>query len=203
MKLATKIDTHIWQLPCRLDMARQGYEWADTHAAKMLASAIQRANETRGVSVRQLAKHLSYKQAVVLSHMANGKAPIPIDRAEDLAHALEMDAGSFLQAVIEQRHPGVSWSLITRGAGDANGDPLARQLEAILGSSLGTLNAEQRRVMREVASDASPQRRWLSVHELPAYQEFREQRSQDDEIDEVLAELARQDEDASKKARRT
>lgn len=169
----------------------------------MLAAAIQRANEVKGLSVRQLAKQLDYKQAVVLSHMANGKAPIPIDRAEDLARELEMDAKSFLRAVVEQRHPGVSWGLITNGSEDAQGDRLGRQLEAILGASLDGLNAEQRRVMREVASDPSPERRWLSVHEIPAYRALRERRLRDEEVDEILAELAERDEGAAeRKARR-
>lgn len=187
-------------------MSRKGYEWADTHAAKMLAWAIQRANEERGLSVRKLAKQLGYKQAVVLSHMANGKAPIPIDRAEDLAQALAMDAKGFLRAVVEQRHPRVTWNLMGAESGLANEDPLARQLEAILGGSLESLNAEQRHVMREVASDVSPQRRWLSVHELPAYQAFREESARDDEMDEVeeiLKMIAEQErKEAEKKAHR-
>ena len=35
----------------------------------------------RDASVRQLGKNLGYSQAVVLSHMANGRVPIPLDRA--------------------------------------------------------------------------------------------------------------------------
>lgn len=61
-------------------MSRNGYQWADTAAAKMLLSGLERARDQMGLSVRQLAKSLGYKQAVVLSHMATGRAPIPIDR---------------------------------------------------------------------------------------------------------------------------
>ena len=53
------------------------YAYADSDAARMLASGLQRASEERGLSIRQLGKLLKYKQAVVLSHMATGRVPIP------------------------------------------------------------------------------------------------------------------------------
>ncbi len=170
-------------------MSREGYQWADSAAAKMMAAALERAKVEHGLSVRQLAKQLGYKQAVVLSHMANGKSPIPIDRAEDLADTLYMDGKSFLRAVVEQRHPEVSWNLLAGNLIHEISDGLASQLEAILGTSLDQLNKEQRRVMREVAADPIPGRRWVSIHNLPDYQTFQAGRVPEDDVKEILEQL--------------
>lgn len=170
-------------------MSRDGYQWADSAAAKMMAAALERAKVEHGLSVRQLAKQLGYKQAVVLSHMANGKAPIPIDRAEELADTLYMDGQSFLRAVVEQRHPEVSWNLLAGNLVQEVSDGLAGQLEAILGASLDQLNKEQRRVMREVAADPIPGRRWVSIHEIPDYQTFQAGRSPNKAVQEILGQI--------------
>jgi len=174
-------------------MSRDGYQWAETAAAKTMAAALERTKVERGLSVRQLAKRLGYKQAVVLSHMANGKSPIPIDRAEDLARELDLDGKSFLRAVVEQRHPEVSWGLLADVSPNENGDGLAGELEAILGTSLEQLSSEQRRVMREVAADPRPARRWLSVHALPAYQQFLSESLSEEEVEEILDGLEARD----------
>lgn len=178
-------------------MSRDGYQWAETVAAKMLRHGLDRARDQMGVSVRQLAKSLGYKQAVVLSHMATGRAPIPIDRADQIARALEIDPGKFLRAVLDQRHPDVEWALITAKAGATATDNLAAQLEVILNSPLSDLNSEQRRVLREVAAERSPGRRWLSIHELPLIEAIRstQEREHDGdlsevEVDAILASLA-------------
>lgn len=179
-------------------MSRDGYQWASTTAARMLLAGLERARDEMGLSVRQIAKTLGYKQAVVLSHMATGRAPIPIDRAEQIAEALEIDPGKFLRAVLNQRHPEVAWELITSGASATAADNLASQLEVILHAPLSDLTGEQRRVLREVAADRSPGRRWLSVHELPLMDAMRSQRGSgrdgelsDEEIDAILASLER------------
>lgn len=151
---------------------------ANTAAAKMLAAGLRRASEERGLSLRKLGAMLNYKQAVVLSHMALGRAPIPLDRAEQLAEVLDMDKSTFLSAVLRQRHPEVDWSLIS-GSVPAPGDQaaaLARDLESIAGRSLADLSPEQRSVIREVAADARPARRWLAVHELPVIDLIRQHR---------------------------
>ena len=177
-------------------MSRNGFQWADTLAAKMLLSGLERARSHMGLSARQLAKSLGYKQAVVLSHMATGRAPIPIDRAEQIAAALEIDAGKFLRAVLDQRHPEVSWELVSADAGAAATDNLATQLEIILNAPLSDLTSEQRRVLREVAADRSPGRRWLSVHELPLIETMRSHGGPEpdgtlssEEIDAILSSL--------------
>lgn len=156
-------------------MASDQAPFADTAAARMLAAALKRASDEQAMSLRQLAKILNYKQAVVLSHMSLGRVPIPIDRVEDIAEALDLNKSAFLQAVLEQRHPDVDWSLLRRGLdGGSVSEGLSEELEAILGAQLSTLNGSQRRVLREVVNEQRPDRRWLTVHELPAMELVRQ-----------------------------
>lgn len=156
-------------------MASDQSPFADTVAARMLAAALKRASDEQAMSLRQVAKILNYKQAVVLSHMSLGRVPIPIDRAVDIADALGLNKSAFLRAVLEQRHPDVDWSLLGDLGGTIGGNSsLAEELGAILGSPLSTLNTSQRRVMREVVNDTRPDRRWLSVHELPVVEMIRD-----------------------------
>jgi|TARA_R100000049_G_C1957194_1_gene116243 hypothetical protein len=164
----------------------------------MLHFALERAKEEKNLSVRQAAKQLGYKQAAVLSHMASGRAPIPIEKADEFARFFEMNSADFLMAVLHQRHPQVRWSLITNQP--ARTDSFAAQLEIIFDAPLASLNSEQRRVIREVVAEPKPARRWLSIHELPAVvtmrktsQERSEKAERDREVDEVLAELAEED----------
>ena len=153
----------------------------------MLFSAIERAKEQRGLSVRQAAKLLGYKQAVVLSHMASGRAPIPIDRAEEIARVFEVSPPQFLSAVLEQRHPEVNWKLISDSALSSDENNLADELEII-------------RILREVVAEPRPSRRWLSVHELPIVERQRKASSYDrnesgvaSEVDEILAMIEEND----------
>lgn len=150
---------------------------ANSRAAKMLAAGLRRASEERGLSMRQVAKLLNYKQAVVLSHMALGRVPIPIDRAEQFAEVLDLDKQAFLAAVVEQRHPEVDWSLLAAPPmhSDATTN-LAQDLHAIMGGNLSNLSAEHRRVIREVAADRHPAKRWLTVHEVPVIELVRRKR---------------------------
>ena len=147
---------------------------ADSVAARMLNDALKRASEERGLSLRKVGSLLGYKQAVVLSHMTTGRVPIPIDRAEDIAKVLEIDPATFLQAVVKQRHPRVSWSLL--GNQDKGGDEVVHELAVSLGKPLRELSQEQRAVLREVAAEERPRRRWLTVHELTAIDALRELR---------------------------
>lgn len=169
---------------------------AESLACRMLSAALQRAAAERGLSMRKIGAMLGYKQAVVLSHMASGRVPIPIDRAENIAKVLELDAGKFLRAVLDQRFPTVTWDLITGGNDSSKADSLTSELEIILNSPLAALTSDQRRVLREVAADPSPGRRWLSVHELPLMKEMRAHRESDrddelseEETDAILASL--------------
>lgn len=138
------------------------FDYAGTLAAKMLSEGLRTAAAERGLSVRQIGKLLNYKQAVVLSHMANGRVPIPIDRALDIAEVVGLPAKEFLVAVLQQRHDEVNWSLITD-----TGDDFVASLEALAGKSLSQLSAEHRAVLREVVVEPHPSRRWLNLAEVP------------------------------------
>lgn len=150
------------------------YPLADTPAARMLAEGLARAKDEDGLSVRQIGRQMGYKTAVVLSHMASGRVPIPIDRAPELAEILKLDRDRFLLAVLQQRHPDIDWGRVSQRATSSGADGLAMELEAVLGARLKDLSQEQRAVMREVASERSPRRRWMSVHELTLVTMLRE-----------------------------
>lgn len=137
----------------------------------MLADGLRRASADRDLSLRQIGKRLGYSQAVVLSHWATGRAPIPIDRAIDIAREVGLPQKQFLLAVLEQRHTDVDWSLIT-----SPGDEFVVELEALARRPLAALNADQQQVMREVACDPSPGRRWLTPAEIPVIETLRERR---------------------------
>ena len=156
-------------------MAHQDdFPFVDTLATRLLAQGLQLAMARKGASLRKLGKALGYKQAVVLSHMASGRVPIPIDRAPVLADALEIDPRVFLAAVVEQRHPEVDWSLMKSGSGEQATFTLATELTG--GRSVDELTPGQRRVIREAAADAMAQSRWLTPHEVPAVNLLRELR---------------------------
>jgi DNA-binding transcriptional regulator YdaS (Cro superfamily) len=129
----------------------------------MLLAAIK-AQKAEGTSLRTLAKRLGYSQATVLSHMSNGRVPIPVERAGDIARALEIDPGKFAKAVIVQRFPDME-GVLNHGV-DVS-DDLVHTLQLITGSRLDTLTEEQKLVLREVVADPHPSRRWLSVSEIP------------------------------------
>lgn len=100
--------------------------------------------------------------------MANGRVPIPLGRAPDIARAIGLPEREFLLAVLHQRHQGVDWGLIT-----SLSDEFVDELEAIAGMPLATSSAEYRLVMREVVADPRPQRRWLTLAELPLVEAIR------------------------------
>ncbi|CAN5469811.1 hypothetical protein BH10PSE14_BH10PSE14_27410 [soil metagenome] len=152
------------------------YPYADTAAARLLQVGIQATIARQGTSLRQLGKRLGYKQPVVLSHMASGRVPIPIDRAPSLAGALEIDPHAFLAAVLDQRHPDVDWRAFA-GRGTETGSTehlMATQLTG--GRAIDELTPGQRAVIREAAADPQAQRRWLSVHEVGVMEELRKLR---------------------------
>lgn len=150
------------------------YPLSDSPATRMLAEGLARAKDEQGLSIRQIGKQMGYKTSVVLSHMALGRVPIPIDRVEELAEILNLDKKLFLQTVVRQRHPNVSWELLSEPDPSTSTDNLAQELQVVLGARLQDLNREQRAVMREVAAEHFPRRRWLSVHEIHAVEALRE-----------------------------
>lgn len=147
------------------------YPYASSQAAQMLAEGLRRAAADRSLSVRQIGKRMGYSQAVVLSHWATGRTPIPIDRAIDVAREVGLPKKQFLLSVLEQRHKDVDWSLIT-----SPGDEFVVELEDLAGRPLSALNADQQHVLRETVCDPNPARRWLSAAEIPIMELIRERR---------------------------
>jgi len=146
------------------------FDYADSAASRMLSEGLRRASSERGLSVRQIGKNLNYKQAVVLSHWATGRVPIPLDRAVGVARAVGLPEREFLLAVMEQRHPEVEWNLVT-----SSKDDFLQDLEAIAGQPLSMLSTEHRQVMKELVAEAQPRRRWLTLGELPVMEAIRAQ----------------------------
>jgi transcriptional regulator with XRE-family HTH domain len=138
---------------------------AQTSATMMLAAGIERAARDTGATQRDLAKQLNYRTSVVLSHMASGRVPIPIDRAAKIARVLKLDASEFLLAVLEQRHPEVNFKSLL-GVQMPSESALAAELETIAGVGLDRLPEETKHVLREVVASADPARRWVTPAEL-------------------------------------
>ncbi len=154
--------------------ASENYPYADTEAAMMLSSALKRL-QARKKSIRDVGRELNYSQATVLSHMATGRVPIPIDKAPEIAKAVGLPPSQFLMAVMDQRHPEVTHLLSTKGREFEDMDlGFAHELEAIAGVPLDKLTPEQKEVMRQVVTEARPHRRWLSHAEIPALQLLRD-----------------------------
>jgi hypothetical protein len=158
----------------------EDYPLANSEATKMLAAGLKQAEEEKGLSQRTIAKTLNYKSSVVLSHMALGRVPIPIDRALEIARLLKMDSSRFLLAVLQQRHPDIDFPrLLNAGkGGSAKGSKVESyvmdELQAIAGKPLDDLPVDKVNVLREAVGDPNPQRRWLAFHELPTVELLRQ-----------------------------
>lgn len=143
--------------------------YAGTEAAQMLSNGLHSASRERGVSLREFGRRLGYSQPVVLSHMATGRVPIPVDRAPAIAAEIGLPIGQFLLAVLHQRHPGVDWDLITGTA-----DAFATELERTAGRPLSGLSTAHQRVLRDAVRDSNPEERWLSIPEISVMKLLRE-----------------------------
>lgn len=145
------------------------YPHAETPAAKMLSQGLRTAAAERKLSLRQIGRQLGYNQPVVLSHMATGRVPIPIDRAVEIAEAVGMPPKGFLEAVLQQRHPALDWRLIKGPA-----DPLCDELTSLAGTALSSLPERRQQIFRDAAADEDAEERWLSEAELPVVRLLRE-----------------------------
>ena len=142
----------------------------------MVSAAIKRASAEEGKSLRQIGRNLGYKQAVVLSHMALGRVPVPIERVDDLAKELRLDPAQLLKAALLQRYPEVRWHLLSSLPIADKQESLAGQLESILGVPLSELSDEHRAMFQEIAAARQPRRQWLRPSEVPAIEMLRELR---------------------------
>jgi transcriptional regulator with XRE-family HTH domain len=150
------------------------FPFAQSSAAEMLSQALKRAWAEQRLSVRQLARALGMKQATVISHMAKGRMPIPVERALPLAKALGMPDTLFLTAVLEQRFPEVPWR--EYGLGNANTENAAATQTILAGVRIGSLTPEQTRVIAEAARDRNPAERWLEIPEIEVVRFLRQAR---------------------------
>jgi transcriptional regulator with XRE-family HTH domain len=157
------------------------HAFADTRAAQMLREGLAR-RKAEGVSLRELARRLRYRQSTVLSQMANGRVGIPPGRAIEIARIVDLPEADFARAVSEQRAGAeFTQAMVGRGGTDAaflpeRDDEFLNELEEIAGRELRHLTLAQKRVLREVVVDPQADRRWLSVAELPALALLREVR---------------------------
>lgn len=145
------------------------HRFAGTEAAIMLADGLRRAAQERRLSLREIGRRLSYRQPVVLSHMASGRVPVPIDRATEIAEQVGISPTKFLEAALRQQHPNVEWALIS-----AQADPFVATLQKAADKPLQSLSISHRRVLLEAVADSKPEERWLTIPEIAAVKFLRE-----------------------------
>lgn len=141
------------------------YPLAQTPATKMIAAALDRLQAETGLTQRDIAKQLGYRSSVVLSHMALGRVPVPIDRVQKLARVLKLDMAELILAVLQQRYPDIDFNAVF-GVEPRSESAVVAELEAIAGHPLDQLPPETLEVLREVVGSTDPHRRWLSLHEV-------------------------------------
>ncbi|OHD05596.1 helix-turn-helix domain-containing protein [Sphingopyxis sp. RIFCSPHIGHO2_12_FULL_65_19] len=146
------------------------HPFAEDQATKMLDRALALTKEKSGKNLTEVASAIGISKAT-LSHMAVGRAPIPIDRAHDLANHLNMEPRTFVMAVLNQRHP-EAMAIVAGSELQSNGKQ-DRQLDWVLSRPVAELSDDQVTIIREVARDARPRERWLSVSEVPTVNAIR------------------------------
>lgn len=160
-----------------LNEAQGDYPFANTRATKMLQEALAKAEREKDWSQRHVAKLMNYKTSVVLSHMASGRVPIPIERAPDFCRLLGLPPGEFLYAVLEQRFPEIDWnrhlSGAKRPASKVSKGYLTEELESLAGVELDELPQQITEILREVVSNRNAPKRWISLAELPVVEMLR------------------------------
>lgn len=151
------------------------YPLVETEATLMLARGLSKAQAERGLTQRDVARHLGYKSSVVVSHIASGRVPIPIDRAAEIASLLELEPSRFLLAVLQQRHPNIDFGTLFGSAiPERSSGKIATELETIAGRRLDDLDRSTIQVLREVVAAALPAKRWLAVAEVPVMEAIRQ-----------------------------
>ena len=147
---------------------------ADTQAALALQSALARAKTQKKLSLRAIAKLLNYKQAAVLSHMANGRIPIPVERAQEIATVLDINPHAFMKLVLKQRYPDMPISVEDDVTNHFS--LLSELSHPSLPVGLSNATPSQMRIIREVLRDDHASERWLSPHEVFFVNEIRKLR---------------------------
>jgi transcriptional regulator with XRE-family HTH domain len=152
--------------------AGSDYPLAATEATQLLADALAKTQQQTGKTQRELSQELGYKSSVVLSHMASGRVPIPLDKTMSIAQVLNLDHSRFLLATLKQRFPDVPFESLL-GIKLQPTSELERELVAIAGAGLDDLDDTTKAVMREVVAAARPESRWLSTSEIPVVASIR------------------------------
>jgi len=148
------------------------YPLADTEAVAMLNAALERARVEKGLTQRDVAGQLGYKGSVVLSHMASGRVPIPLDRAMVMAEVLGLDPRAFLLAVLEQRFPEIGFKDLL-GITIERSEGVSARLEMLAGKPLELLDRETLSVIEQAVTSNAPSRRWMTLNELAIVDAFR------------------------------
>ena len=146
------------------------FPYADTEAALMFRSMLDQHVQRHHTSLRRLATELGYKQSTVLSHMASGRVPIPIDRAAEFADYLNVPRAMFIPAVLRQRHPDV----LDAVAGDSDEPRLRVELSNLSAFESAKMTKAQQKIVQEVLRDSRPEERWLTPAEVPVVGFLRE-----------------------------
>ena len=154
-------------------MPEISHPYVDTAATQMLSGALRRYTELNRGGLRALAKKLDLKQATVLSHMANGRMAIPLDRAPQLALALGMEPANFTKLVLKQRSPDVF--AILEKYEDRFDQAKSKQLEQLEAVLVGgdAFPSDVLRIIAEVVRDRKPEERWLAISEVAVVRELR------------------------------
>jgi hypothetical protein len=115
------------------------------------------------------------KQGTNLSHMANGRMPIPLDRAVEMASILPLDVTEFCLAVLEQRAPEVYETLEDRLGVEAMAalTPLGRSACHEIAAA-PRVSDEHVAIISEALADVRPGERWLQPVEVPVIKMIRE-----------------------------
>lgn len=155
--------------------AQEGVErpYGDTEARRLLAGALDRAQKERGWSQRDVAARLGYRSSVVLSHMAGGRIPIPIDRAPEIARVLDLEFAPLTVAILKQRFPDIDFDALF-GVHAAQPSRIVAELEALAGTPLDELPREKHDLLRQVVWGPDPGRQWLALSEVTAVEALRE-----------------------------
>jgi transcriptional regulator with XRE-family HTH domain len=146
-----------------------------TKAQRMLELGLREKQRATGWTQKDIADKLGYKSSVVLSHMSIGRVPIPVDKALDIADALDLDRDAFVLAVLDQRYPDIGVHRLFNVT--FSSERTAARLEAAAGCSLDDLPDETVAVLEEVVAARTPKRRWLTIAEAPVMDLIRRLRS--------------------------
>lgn len=143
-------------------MTAESHPYANTRAARLLAQGLKEYTAKHSGGLRALASNLEIKQATVLSHMANGRIGIPLERAAELASRLGMDTAHFCMAVLEQRAPSV-YEVIDDELKSREGSDLSGKLRELLNraASRDQLTDEHIEIIGEALATKQPTTKWI------------------------------------------